>query len=109
MKLDTYLTHDPAARIVGWPFRMLGALLVLACIGALAVCLYGAFVDHRVGFAIFTLALLPTGALIVRTVGLIALTGRVPAVPLWPFPSGGAAATWIVISGAIIQLYAANA
>ena len=109
MRIDAYLARDPAARIISWPFRVLGALLVLTVAGVVATALYGAFVDHHVRSAIFALASLPTSALIIRTVGGAVLSGRVPVSPLWPFPSGVVALVWIVVSTATIQLYAANA
>jgi hypothetical protein len=107
--LDKELARDLVARTVRWPFRALGALLVVACTAVVATALYGTFVYHLTQSAIFALALLPTTALIIRTVGAAVLTGRVPPSPLWPFPSGVVALVWIAISVAIIQLYAANA
>ena len=109
MNLDTYLAQNPSARLVTWPFRALGAVLVLSCAGAVATSIYLTFADHQTQAALFTLALLPMSALVVRTVGLVALSGKVPIRPLWPFPSGVVAFVWIVVSTAILQLYAVHA
>jgi hypothetical protein len=97
-RMDTYLAKFPEAAVVRWPFRVLGAVLVVASISGLAGALYAAFVGYDIRLALFALAMLPTIALICRSTGFAVVAGRTPPSPFWPFASGKVAFIWILVA-----------
>ena len=90
-------------RIVRWPLRILGGLLLLAsCIVQLGIT-YLAVIHKEMQAALFAVVALPIVSLVVRLVGYASWKGRVLERPLWPFASGSVAFVWAILFFIVVE------
>ena len=99
------LDKNKGGRIVRWPFRILGAILLASALFVFFVSIFRAVTAGDPAGTLIAIVMAPLVALLCRLGGYAVWKGRVLHNEFWPFASGAVAFVWVFVFLFVVLQY----
>ena len=103
------LDKNKGGRVVRWPFRILGAVLLAAALFVFFVSIFRGVTSGDPAGTLIATVTVPLVALLSRLVGYAVWKGRVLRNEFWPFASGAVAFVWVFVFLFVVLQYSEQA